>query len=131
LSRFDRRELAAVFAGGAIGTLARVWLGLHLASGPTHWPWTIFAINVSGSFALAYLATRLQERLPPSTYRRPFLATGLCGGYTTFSTVQVEAVHMLQAHCYGLTAGYLAASVAAGLTAVWLGTTIVRRAPVL
>lgn len=125
--RVSRRELAAIFLGGAIGALVRTWLGLHLTQSPTAWPWTIFAVNVSGSFALAYFATRLQERLPQSTYRRPLLATGFCGAYTTFSTMQVEIVTMLQHGEAGLALGYAVASVVAGLGAVWLGTTIVRR----
>ena len=54
----------------------------------------------------AYFATRLQERLPQSTYRRPLLGTGFCGAYTTFSTMQVEILKMLDAHRYGLAAGY-------------------------
>jgi CrcB protein len=131
MGRFSRGELLAVFAGGALGTLARVWLGLHITQGPTRWPWTIFAINISGSFLLAYIATRLQVQKLDSSRWRLFLTTGLCGGYTTFSTVQVEAVKMLEAHRYGLTAGYLAASVAAGLAAIWFATRLVRRTRIL
>ena len=124
----DRRELGAIFLGGAIGAVARVWIGRHLASGAGSWPWSTFAINISGSFALAYLATRLQERLPQSTYRRPLLGTGFCGAYTTFSTMQVEILGIAEAHRYGLAVGYALASIAAGLAAIWLATSIVRRA---
>jgi fluoride exporter len=127
MGQLDRQELAAIFVGGAIGAVLRVWLGRHFAQAPADWPWTIFIINITGSFALGYFATRLQERLPQSTYRRPLLGTGLCGAFTTFSTVQVEIVNMVEAHRYGLAAGYAFASVGAGLTAIWLSTTIVRR----
>jgi fluoride exporter len=126
-SRIDRRELAAIFAGGAVGALARVWIGRHLTTADGSWPWATFAINLSGSFALAYFATRLQERLPLSTYRRPLLGTGFCGAYTTFSTMQVEILEIVEAHRYGLAIGYACASIAAGLAAIWLATTIVRR----
>jgi CrcB protein len=126
MRRFDRQELAAIFAGGAIGAIARVWLSQHYVQGDTSWPWTIFAINITGSFALAYFATRLQERLPQSTYRRPLLGTGFCGAYTTFSTMQVEIVKMVEADRYGLAVAYAVASLTAGLLAIWLGTTIVR-----
>jgi CrcB protein len=129
--RPDRRELASIFAGGAVGALARVWLAETFPAGASAWPWAIFAINVSGSFALAYFATRLQERLPQSTYRRPLLGTGFCGAYTTFSTMQVEILEMLDRHRYVLAAGYALASVAAGFAAIWLATAIVRRVRVV
>ncbi len=123
----DRRELAAIFAGGALGAAARVWIGRHLSGAAPDWPWATFTINITGSFALAYFATRLQERLPQSTYRRPLLGTGFCGAYTTFSTVQVELLKIVEAHRYGLAAGYAAASIAAGYAAIWIATALVRR----
>src|ERR1700728_3441144 len=114
MSSFDRRELAAIFLGGMVGGLLRVWLSVTFASGVSSWPWTIFAINISGSFALAYFATRLQERLPQSTYRRPLLGTGFCGAYTTFSTMEVELLKIADAHRYGLAIGYAVTSILAG-----------------
>jgi CrcB protein len=123
----DRRELAAIFAGGAIGAAARVWIGRHLTAGVSDWPWATFTINITGSFALAYFATRLQERLPQSTYRRPLLCTGFCGAYTTFSTMQVELLKIVEAHRYGLAAGYAAASITLGYVAIWTATALVRR----
>ena len=86
----DNRELAAVFVGGALGTLARAGLATLAAPDPAHWPWPTFVVNIVGAFLLGYFTTRLLERLPLSSYRRPLLGTGLCGGLTTFSTMQVE-----------------------------------------
>ena len=126
--RVDRRELAAIFAGGVIGALARLGLVEALPSTPGQWPWATFVANVVGALALGYFTTRLQERLPLSAYRRPFLGTGLCGALTTFSTVQLELLQMLDHGEGGLAAGYAAASVAAGLLAIALTTNLVRRA---
>ncbi len=131
MSRPDWRELLAIFGGGAVGALLRVWLEHTYAAGPATWPWTTFIINVSGSFALGYLATRLQERLPRSTYRRPLLGTGFCGAYTTFSTMQVEILTMIEHDRYGLAASYAGASIAAGYLAIWLATAVVRRTRVI
>lgn len=78
--RFDRRELAAVFAGGFLGTIARAELADSLPSHSGQWPWATFAVNIAGAFLVGYFTTRLQERLPLSAYRRPLLGTGLCGG---------------------------------------------------
>jgi CrcB protein len=125
MTRFDRRELAAIFAGGSAGALLRVELVRLNPQGA--WPWTTFLINLAGAFALGYFATRLQERLPLSTYRRPFLGTGLCGALTTFSAVQVELLRMLDGHRYGLAAGYAAASIVAGYACVHIATALVRR----
>ena len=124
---FDGRELAAVFAGGAIGTLARAGLATVAAPDPGRWPWPTFIVNIVGAYLLGYFATRLLERLPVSSYRRPLLGTGLCGGLTTFSTMQVETIKMLEHHHYGLAVGYTVASVAAGLVAVYIATAMVRR----
>jgi fluoride exporter len=127
----DRRELAAILLGGAVGALLRIWLGEVFIGASMGWPWVTFAINVTGSFALGYFATRLQERLPQSTYRLPLLGTGFCGAYTTFSTMQVEILKMIEYHHYGLAAGYTAASLTAGYLAIWVATATVRRARVV
>ena len=84
-------------------------------------------MNIVGAFLLGYFTTRLQERLPLSSYRRPALGTGLCGGLTTFSTMQVEIVKMLQGNHFALALGYAAASLAAGYAAIQLATALVRR----
>jgi len=126
--RVDRRELAAIFLGGVIGALARLGLIEALAPAPGGWPWPTFAANVAGALALGYFTTRLQERLPLSAYRRPFLGTGLCGALTTFSTMQLELLQMLDRGDGGLAAGYAAASVTAGFLAVAATTNLVRRA---
>lgn len=123
----DRRELAAIFAGGALGALARGGLVEAFPAAPVSWPWPTFAVNVAGAFLLGYFATRLQERLPLTRYRRPFLGTGFCGALTTFSTMQVELLRMLDGGHYALAAGYAGASLAAGFVAVMVATGIVRR----
>jgi CrcB protein len=125
--RVDRRELAAIFLGGAIGALARYGLAQALPHRSGTWPWATFAVNVAGALALGYLTTRLQERLPPSAYRRPLLGTGLCGALTTFSTMQIELLQMLDRGEPGLAASYAAASLAAGLLAIAATTNLVRR----
>lgn len=123
----DPRELAAIFAGGAAGAVLRVLLARSEAGGAPHWPWTTFAANLIGAFLLGWLATRQEERLPLSSYRRPLLATGFCGAFTTFSTVQIELLQMVDAHRTGLAVAYAATSVVLGLACIHLATALARR----
>ena len=121
------RLQAAVIAGGVAGALCRAALDRALPWDGHGWPWPTFIANMAGTLLLGYFATRLQERLPPSTYRRPALGTGLCGGLTTFSTFQVELIRLARDGTPGLAAGYGAASLAAGLAGVYLATAFTRR----
>ena len=128
--RVDRRELAAIFAGGFLGAIARALLADALPHDPGEWPWSTLIVNVIGAFLLGYFTTRLQERLPQSSYRRPFLGTGICGALTTFSTMQLELLTMLDDGELALAVAYALVSVALGFIAVWLATNLVRRARV-
>lgn len=123
----DHRELLAIYAGGVVGALARVGLAQAAPHGVGSWPWATFAANMAGALLLGYFVTRLQERLPPSSYRRPFLGTGLCGALTTFSTLQLELFEMLDAGHLGLAAAYAAATLAGGFACVHLATAATRR----
>lgn len=120
------RTLAAIFAGGALGAIARAEVAEALPLHPGTWPWATFLVNVVGAALLGWFTTRLQERLPLSAYRRPFLGTGICGGLTTFSTMQLELLKLLDRGDVGLALAYAAASVVAGLAAVLLATNLVR-----
>jgi CrcB protein len=127
MARPDRREVGAIFAGGAVGAFARAGLADAFPQSPAQWPWPTFAVNILGAFLVGYFVTRLQERLPLSSYRRPLLGTGLCGGLTTFSTMQVELIQMLDGGRYGLALAYGLVSVGAGYVAVHVATALVRR----
>jgi fluoride exporter len=123
----DYRELAAVFAGGALGSLTRAALSTLAVPDPAKWPWPTFTVNILGAFLVGYFTTRLLERLPLSSYRRPLLGTGLCGGLTTFSTMQVETLKMIQHGHWALAIGYTVTSIVLGLLAVHVASALVRR----
>jgi CrcB protein len=127
VANHDYREYAAIFAGGALGALARAALGTLAVPDPARWPWPTFVVNIVGAFLVGYLTTRLLERLPLSSYRRPLLGTGFCGGLTTFSTVQVETLKMIEHGHWGLAAGYTIVSIVVGLLTVYVATALVRR----
>jgi CrcB protein len=118
----DVRELTAIFAGGMLGALARVALAEAFPHARDVWPWTTFAVNLAGALLLGWAVTRL----PPASYSRPFIGIGVCGALTTFSTLQLELLRMLDAGSSALALGYAAASLAGGLAAVRLGIAIAR-----
>jgi CrcB protein len=124
----DAPELVAIFLGGAIGALARSALEQGLSVAPDSWPWATFTVNILAALALGYFITRLQERLPPYTYRRSFLGTGVCGALGTFSTMMLELLRMIDAGDWALALGYASASLACGFAAVFLCSKLVRRA---
>lgn len=121
LPPLDARVVAAVFIGGALGTLARAELAVAWTHDAGAWPWPTFLANLVGAALLGAIAVR--------TVRAPhvhgLLGTGLCGGLTTFSTLQLEVVEMVDAGATGLAALYLTASVVLGVT---LATTTARLA---
>lgn len=117
----------AIAAGGAIGGTMRHAVSVAVPIGSNGFPWGTFVENVSGALLLAVLVVYLIEVWPPSRYARPFLATGVLGGYTTFSTFMAEAQELVVDGRSIVAGGYLAATLLAGLTATLLGLRLGRR----
>ena len=107
--------------GGALGALARWAVGELLPHSPGGWPWATFLVNVTGCLLIGVLLAVLLARLPRSPWLRPFLAVGVLGGYTTYSTFAVEAVRLTEGGQPALAAGYVLASVIGGVAAVVAG----------
>jgi CrcB protein len=123
---FVRREFAAVFVGGMVGTLLRAGLLEAFPVRAAEWPWPTFFANVAGCAILGYLITHLRVN-GGSSVRLALLGTGLCGALTTFSTLQVEIYDLLDAGEAGLAVIYLGTSIVLGLVAVSLARRAVER----
>lgn len=121
--------LGALAAGGAIGTGARDWISteVHITAGS--FPWSTFWVNIAGSFVLGVGLILILERLPPGRYLRPFFATGICGGFTTFSTLMVEADLLVHQSRPLTAAAYLTATLICGLAAAAIGVVWGRALP--
>jgi CrcB protein len=119
----DRRELGAIFLGGALGALLRAGLAEAFPTEAGDWPWATFTVNIVGAALLGYWFTTLSH----TSYRRPLLTTGFCGALTTFSTVQVELVEMIDAGRAGIACAYLLVSLAVGLAGARAATAFARR----
>jgi len=127
----DSKELGAIFAGGAVGAVLRLWLSVQLPEGHHAFPWLIFGINVGGAFLLAYTVTRLGERVAPTIYLRPAIASGFCGAFTTFSTMEAGLAGLAEAGDVATAVAYAAASLVAGLVAAWIAVGMARRTRML
>jgi CrcB protein len=123
---FDLRRLAAIYAGGVIGALARVGLAEATPHAPGGWPWGTFAVNMIGALLLGYFFARLSDH-PEDSLVHPFLTTGICGTLTTFSTVQLELFEMVDGGHLGRATVYLGATLALGFLCVRAGIALERR----
>lgn len=109
-----------------LGALARVGLAEASPHGPGEWPWGTFAVNMAGALLLGWVFARLRDR-PEDGLAHPFLATGICGTLTTFSTLQLELFEMVDLGRLGLAAAYTGATLAVGWVCVRLGIALERR----
>jgi fluoride exporter len=107
--------------GGALGALARWGVATALPSSPRGWPWATLVVNLTGCLLIGVLLAVLASRFPSSTLLRPFLAVGILGGYTTFSTFAADLVGLVESGAWLTAVGYLLASVLGGIGCVVLG----------
>jgi CrcB protein len=111
--------LALIAVGGALGALARYGAGRALEEQSRAFPVATLLVNLSGAFALGFLSLYLLERVP--THWRNGINGGFLGAFTTFSTLSLEGVRLLEDGRALDTLGYIAASVIGGLALAWLG----------
>lgn len=123
-----RRKLAAIYAGGVVGALIRVGLAEEFPPAAGTWPWPTFAVNLAGALLLGYFFALTRDH-PEERLHHPFLATGICGTLTTFSTFQLELYELVDEGETGLAAAYCAATVAAGYLLLRLGIALEARWP--
>ncbi|MFC8089520.1 fluoride efflux transporter CrcB [Streptomyces sp. NPDC057301] len=119
--------VAVVALGGAIGATARYAASLWWPAQPGGFPWATFWINVVGCAMIGVLMVIITEVRPAHRLVRPFVGTGVLGGFTTFSTYAVDIQHLVDSGHPGTGLAYLAATLIAALTAVWLATAATRR----
>jgi CrcB protein len=112
--------------GGALGVNFRYWIGDWMSrwSSPS-FPWATFTINITGSFAIGFLAVLLASWLP-HPHVRLLVIVGFLGGYTTFSSYAYESLTLVERGEVGLALAYVTGSVVLGLLAVTLGVTLGR-----
>ena len=110
--------------GGALGSVARFWLnGLVSSHFGATFPWGTLIVNVTGSFFIGFFFTLTEPggRVFASSHARQFFMTGLCGGYTTFSSLSLQTLNLAREGEWLRAGSNTVGSVGVCLVAVWLG----------
>ena len=120
-------QFLVVAAGGAIGASGRHAVGiLAMRMMGGGFPYGTLIVNVVGSFAMGVLIEALALKFSAPQEVRLFLATGLLGGFTTFSAFSLDAVSLWERGSQGAAALYVVISVVASLAALFAGLALVR-----
>ncbi len=119
--------VAAIFLGGALGTVARYLLEAHHPIPAGSFPWPTLLVNLSGSLAIGFLIPLTEHIAPRAPLLRPLVIVGLLGGWTTYSTLAVDATLLAKGGDVVTCLAYLVATVAGGLALVVLGHAIGRK----
>jgi len=121
-------KLVVVALGGAIGAIARYWLGNLINSRvPMQFPLGTFAINVTGSFIIGFFLTMVNQRITVHPNWRLLIAVGFIGAYTTFSTFEFETLKLIEDGNLVSAALNVVLSLLLGFIAVWLGVAAARK----
>jgi CrcB protein len=130
LFRLTRHKMLLVMLGGALGTLLRYEIGEWVKTqtwAQGGFPYATFFINITGSFILGAAAIIMFERLPPEyTTLYALVGVGFCGGYTTFSSFELETYNLIRDGSWRLALVYVVGSVIAGFISVVLAVMLVR-----
>ncbi|HEX7744170.1 MAG TPA: CrcB family protein [Micromonosporaceae bacterium] len=124
LSPYPAPVLLAVSAGGALGAACRWSLDVALPHPPGGFPWATFAVNVAGSLLIGVVMAVVTGIWSGRRLVRPFLAVGLLGGFTTFSTYVVDVRQMIARGSPGAALLYLVGTPLAAVLAVLVGTAV-------
>lgn len=112
----------AIGAGGAIGAMARHGVGaLALRLLGPNFPWGTLTVNFVGSAAMGLFIAWLAAREPHSSVLRAFVATGVLGGFTTFSTFALDAVTLYRDRTLTIAGAYVLASVVLSIAGLFAG----------
>lgn len=113
------RNFLLIGLGGALGSMLRYGSGLLI--GPKPFPLAILLINITGSFFIGVvMACSIKNELFAANWKL-FLATGICGGFTTFSAFSLDNLLLLENGKYWLFAFNVVGNVLLGIAAVWMG----------
>lgn len=117
-----------VGAGGAIGAMARYGASVAVGrAGFANFPFATMLVNIVGSFAMGLLIGYMAQTTPDNqSGLRLFLAIGVLGGFTTFSSFSLDAIVLMERGQWGSAAFYVVASVLISIAALFIGLFLMR-----
>jgi len=116
---YKMKNVLLVGLGGGIGSMLRY--GSSLLFSARHFPYSTLAVNIIGSFIIGLVLALSVKNDAFDTSWKLFLATGICGGFTTFSAFSMENLQLLQAGKYTIALCYTLISIGLGIAAAWAG----------
>jgi CrcB protein len=112
-----------IAAGGALGSIARYWVGSTIAGRMgIRFPYGTLLVNITACVILGFSLTYLGKRADLNPAWRYFIPVGFIGAYSTFSTYEWETLSTLRSGAFFLAALYAVGSLVLGLVAVWGGS---------
>lgn len=126
--RHEAPVVAVVAAGGAIGAAGRHGASLLWPTAPAAFPWTTLLVNVTGCALMGVFMVVAAEVWWRHRLLRPFIGTGILGGYTTFSAYTLDFARLIDVRQPTAALTYLVATVTAALTATWIAAALTRLA---
>lgn len=115
------RNFVLVGLGGAAGSILRYVIALWLPRAEKDFPWATFSVNLIGCFVIGILAGVLPKSAWATGSAWPLLATGVCGGFTTFSAFALDGIKLFQSDAGFTAVLYVVLSVGLGLMCCYLG----------
>jgi CrcB protein len=127
--RLHLQKYLLIAAGGALGSIARYWVGTAVASRTgSRFFYGTFVVNMTACLIIGFSLTWLGQRTGINPAWRFLIPIGFVGAYSTFSTFEFETFTYLQSSAFLIAALYVSLSVLLGLLAVWLGMLLARLA---
>lgn len=121
------RNILLVGLGGGVGSIARYWCQKWFADHiQNSFPWGTFTVNILGCFLIGLIYALAEKTTLLSPQTRLMLITGLCGGFTTFSTFAFENMSLVRSGDYVYLILYISASVLLGIAAVFAGIGLIK-----
>jgi len=118
--RDEATLVGTIAVGGSLGALARYLAGRAWGTGGAAFPWTTLTVNVVGCALIGVLMVLVADVWTGRRLLRPFVGTGVLGGFTTFSTYAVDIQRLATGGHALIALAYLVVTVVAALAAVWV-----------